>query len=432
MSPRNLALACTFAVLVSTPRASSADEAYLLGPGDHLQVRVSELRPGLTDVHQWTVFDSRPTDFIVGPDGRLSLPILGNLDASGKTTMELEAAIATQLQTKAGLAETPDASVQIVKFRPFYVTGSVDRPGDYEFRPGLTVLQAASMAGGMPRLSTDTLIGLEKDALSSRGDLRALSPDYASLLARQARVDAEIGDKAQIAFPPELQAKAEDPDSARAMREEQLLFESRRSDLAARVSALGRNKDFLRNEIQQLQQKNTSVENELVAMRKEFDLISGLVSKGLSGAPRQLELEQNIGQIEGNLLDVQLAITRANEDITKSDGDILALKTKYRNEALEESQDVRVRLKQTREKMRTSQSLVLHAEVRGPAMVEDYLSNYGNPVYVLSRRDKNGNTSSAPAAEGDAVAPGDVLRVLPRASDSNPAGRGAATAAPTN
>jgi len=405
-----------------------ASEAYRLGPGDHLEVRVSDFRAGTGEAYQWTAFANTGTaDFVVAPDGRLSLPVIGELDAAGKTTADLEQAIADKLQAKAGLTTKPDASVQVVRFRPFYVVGIVDKPGEYDYRPGLTVLQAVGIAGGLEHTTTDALLGFIKDALASRGDLRVLAADLISLRARQARLDAAIADKDTITFPDDLRAKTDDPDIARAMREEQILFDTQRNGLASQIAALERNKEFLRNEIVSLGQKNESIAGQLVAMRKELDLISGLVTKGLSAAPRQLELQQNVAQIQGNQLDVQIAVVRANEDIAKSDHDIAELKTKSRNDQLTEAADVRVKLAETVEKIQTSQALVRQAEVRAPMETVANVEGYSKPIYVLSRRNDKGEAEDVTVQESDLVRPGDVVRVTPRLPD---AGTSAAPAAP--
>lgn len=399
----------------------AAAETYRLGPGDHVEVKVSDFRASTGEAYQWTAFTgASPSDFIVAPDGRLSLPVVGELDAAGKTTADLEQAIADKLQSKAGLTTKPDASVQVVKFRPFYVVGIVDKPGEYDYRPGLTVLQAVGIAGGLERTSTDALLGFIKDALSSRGDLRVLAADLVSLRAQQARIDAEVADKDAVAFPDDLRGKSDDPDVARAMREEQILFDAQRNGLAAQIATIEKNKDFLRNEIVSLGQKGDTISAQLVAMRKELDLITGLVTKGLSAAPRQLELQQNVAQIQGNQLDVQVAIVRANEDIAKSDRDIEELKTKSRNDLLTEAAEVRVKIAETLEKIQTSQALVRQAEVRAPMETMSNVEGYGKPIYTLSRRNAKGEAEDASVQESDLVQPGDVVRVTPRLSDAAP------------
>jgi polysaccharide biosynthesis/export protein ExoF len=251
-------------------------------------------------------------------------------------------------------------------------------------------------------------------------------------MARQARLDAEIGEKPEIEFPAELRDNPADPDAARAMREEQLLFDSRRAGLAAQVIALGKNQDYLRGEIEEMRQKDATIEKQLTAMRKELDLVKGLLSKGLTGAPRQLELEQNIAQVENNELDVLVAIARNTEEISKADRDILDLKSNFRNAALLESEDVGVKLSETIEKMHTSQSLIMEAEVRAPGMLRASSSAYAKPIYVLSRRGGGDKAENVTAEESDLVQPGDIVRVLPRPTDGGAPGASTASSGPAN
>ena len=64
--------------------------------------------------------------------------------------------IAEQFRQRMGFVEAPSVSIEIAKFRPFYITGDVQHPGEYAYRPGLTVLQALSLAGGYYRDTTIT------------------------------------------------------------------------------------------------------------------------------------------------------------------------------------------------------------------------------------------------------------------------------------
>ena len=417
MNPSSVTAFLGFALFLSSPSSARAAETYTLGPGDHVQVRVSDFRSGTGEAYQWTVYQA--SDFVIGPDGRLSLPVLGNLDAFGKTTADLEEAIATKLQAKAGLTVRPDASVQIVKYRSFYVIGAVDKPGEYEYKPGLTVLQALGVAGGVRRVTSEQLVGLERETLVSRGDLRLFSADRTSLLARQARLEAQIEDKSELTFTGELLARSGEPDAARVLKGEQLLFDANRRSLADEVNALEQSKAYLRNELVELQQKTVTNDKGLAAMRKELDLVSNLLLKGLTGAPRQLELQQNIAQLENNQIDAQVAITRANEDIARSDREILDLKTKFRKDLLQQAAEVRDRLAETNEKIRTSQALIQEAEVLAPTLI---LEKAAKLAYVLSRRDKDGKAENLPLDESDLIQPGDVVRVIPATGDISTSG----------
>ncbi len=83
----------------------------------------------------------------VRPDGKISLPLLNDVQAAGLTPMELAESITIGL--KKFIAD-PQVTVIVTEInsRHFYVLGEVGRPGAYPLLPGMTVLQALSGAGG--------------------------------------------------------------------------------------------------------------------------------------------------------------------------------------------------------------------------------------------------------------------------------------------
>lgn len=395
------------AVLAGGRPVSAEPSDYRLGPQDHLQIKVYDWRSATGGAYEWTALNG---EFTVGASGAVSLPLLGEVPAYNTTPADLAVAIAERLQKKIGLAQRPDPSVQVIKYRPFYIMGSVEKPGDYEFQPGLTVLQAVSMAGGLMRLSDNSLLGYEREALSGRGELRVLTMERLGLLARQARLDAEIKDEASVTFPEALTSRAGDADIARTMREEDLLFDARRNALKSQTDALMQTKALLQREVASLGEKDASLAQQLDIVKKELDMVSGLVSKGLAVLPRQLAVQQNSAQFESSRLDVQLATLRAQQDISKTDRDALELRNKRRGDALTESSEVHARLVAASEKLDTAQSLVYQAEVRAPLTVLANTAGQRSPVYTLTRR-VEGVVQTAVAQENDSVQPGDTIQV---------------------
>jgi protein involved in polysaccharide export with SLBB domain len=90
--------------------------------------------------------DSLSKEYSIGPNGMISVPLIGNVQALGKTAGELQTEIATKLA--AGYIKDPSVSIQITTFRPFYILGEVTKPGEYPFRDGLTVTAAVATAEG--------------------------------------------------------------------------------------------------------------------------------------------------------------------------------------------------------------------------------------------------------------------------------------------
>ena len=107
--------------------------AFTLGPGDKIRV---------------TVFGEQSVngEYTVGPDGAVAFPLIGAVAARGRTIAELQVAITQKLA--AGYMLDPRVSIDVLNYRPFYILGEVNRPGQYPYADGLSVAQAVATAGG--------------------------------------------------------------------------------------------------------------------------------------------------------------------------------------------------------------------------------------------------------------------------------------------
>jgi protein involved in polysaccharide export with SLBB domain len=86
-------------------------------------------------------------EFRIDGSGSLSLPLVGDVQASGLTMRELETRIADKLKDE-GYLVNPRVSAEVLIFRPFYILGEVNNPGQYEYTNGMTVTNAVALAGG--------------------------------------------------------------------------------------------------------------------------------------------------------------------------------------------------------------------------------------------------------------------------------------------
>jgi polysaccharide export outer membrane protein len=117
------------------PTALSPEAAltYRLGTGDKLEIITFD-EPQLTG------------DFFVGGDGTVSLPWIGSVPARGRTEAELRDDIEARLRD--GFILNPQISVQVLVYRPFFILGEVNKPGQYPYTDGLTVMSAVATASG--------------------------------------------------------------------------------------------------------------------------------------------------------------------------------------------------------------------------------------------------------------------------------------------
>lgn len=96
-------------------------------------------------------------EFTLDGAGNFSMPLIGEVKANGLTTRELERQIEAML--KDGYLVNPQVSVEVTNYRPFYILGEVNKPGQYEYVNGMTALQAVTIAGGYTyRAKQDALV----------------------------------------------------------------------------------------------------------------------------------------------------------------------------------------------------------------------------------------------------------------------------------
>lgn len=126
--------ACTHPGDGLQPLPPTASETYRLGPGDKLRVLVN----GAADIS---------TEYSVSSDGSLAIPLLGQVPANGKAPNELAATIRAAFISQ-GLFRDPSVAVEVTAYRPVFVLGEVQHPGQYAYQPGMTVLSAVAVAGG--------------------------------------------------------------------------------------------------------------------------------------------------------------------------------------------------------------------------------------------------------------------------------------------
>ena len=428
--PRSLAIALLSLLLFAEP-VHGEPAAYRLGSGDRVRLKVYEWRNAIGDVYAWAALNA---DFRVAPDGTLSLPLIGSVPAAGSSVEELAETISTRLQKAVGMAGRPQTSVEIVEFRPFYILGHVQHPGEYQYRPGMTVLQAVSIAGGSFHIEDPSLLLMRRTVLTSAGDLQVLLLGQQSLLARRARLRAELDGSAKIAFPPELLQHQGEPAVAQAIQREQAIFTARTDALRSQTDALNKLKDLLNGEIASLQSKMKDVDQELALLKGELSTTSSLVQRGLAAAPREFSLRQTELQTQGRRLDLDTAALRAHEDIGKADQSILELRNKMRAEDATELAQVDDKLTENGARIKTAQAIA-EQESAQPDLAAVLAAQTGPLMYSIIRRD-NGGVHRIAAAESTDVEPGDTIEVrrgnepvhsVSAGSAASPAGSGNTT-----
>ena len=384
-----------------------ASNKYYLGPGDALNIRVYDLRKTTGEAYPWAALNG---EFSVGSEGYISMPILGEIKASGKTSADVASDISVKLRDKADLADIPASSVEVSTYRNYYIIGEVQQPGKYEFQPNLTVLQAVSTAQGFQR--SPDYINLQRQLVMSQGDVRALNAEHITLEAKSARLFAEINNIDVLTYPPKW-VSSDDPRIIKAIKEELLLFNAHKNSLKAQITAIDQSKLLIKQELASLELKSKTLDRQIDISQRELGQINDLVARGLAITPRKLAAEQTQASYESSKLDVQLSSSRAQQALSRSDRDIIELQARARKDALDESADIRAKLDQSNEKLSTAVKMIDETKrnLFSPSSGEGKL----DVVYTLTRVTEN-LPKTYGVEETDFVQPGDVIRVAIRYS----------------
>jgi polysaccharide export outer membrane protein len=141
--------------------AAQAEGDYRVGLGDSIQVSVWKEPEASTIV-------------VVRPDGKISLPLVNDLEVSGKTPMEIQEILAAKLSP---FIKDPNVTVTVkeIHSHKVYVLGQVNKAGSYQIVQPTTILQMLTDAGGLqPYAKAKSIYVLRTE----NGQQRKLSFNY--------------------------------------------------------------------------------------------------------------------------------------------------------------------------------------------------------------------------------------------------------------
>jgi protein involved in polysaccharide export with SLBB domain len=381
-------------------------DTYRLGSQDKLRIKVVDWRAGKGEYYEWEVISD---EYTVNPAGAISLPLVGEVQAGGRTTEELAGAISDQMQKRVGATiSKPLTAVEIVTFRPFYVVGHVEHPGEYAFRPGLIVMQAIGIAGGFYRMTDAGLLRLERDRIAAAGEYEAARIGLRRALMRRARLEAERNGADTIETPEELTGNI---DAAPLLAEETSIMKARSQQLRVQLNALNDLKALFTQEVRSLADKTVSQNQELDLARRELKSYATLSAKGLALSSRDFFLQRTVVELEGKLLDIEAASLRAKEEMRKSEQQAADLQQARSAAIAAELNDAQASIDQFTAKLTTARALISEAAVTAPRLALDRSTIAARaPSFAISRS-MNGHSVQVSVEETTSVEPGDVVRV---------------------
>lgn len=400
-----LLVAALTTVLADGTRAGANEFEYRVAAQDRLKIKVSEWRPNSRELFEWSALSG---EFAVSSTGMLSLPVVGTFSVDGKAPAEIAALISERLKETAGLVNAPAAAVEIAQYRPIYVVGAVEKPGEYAFRPTMTTLQAVAIAGGLQRMEL-ALGRFERETIVAEGEIRVQQTQLLALQMRRDRLLAETRQAETITFSEDVRGNL-DEGAAQAMREESALFASRRNAVRSQLDLLQQSRGLIEEELRTLGAKAVTQQRQQDLIRRELDNINSLMSKGLAVSPRQLAVEQNLAQSESQGLDLMLATARAKQEISRIDRMRADVQNQREIDIGRELRETQLSLKQSEDRIASLRALIHESTALAPRLQSQQDKQLARMRFSVQRR--QGDTVNEIAVEETSpILPGDIVRV---------------------
>ena len=130
----------------------------MLGAGDKLRLTVFG-EPDLSG------------ELTIDGSGFARLPLIGQVRAAGTTSQQLEAMIGSALAQ--GYLKTPRVSVEVTTYRPFYIIGAVNRPGQYPYVDHMNALNAVALAGGFTNGAVESVLFVRREGSNQEIEVAA-------------------------------------------------------------------------------------------------------------------------------------------------------------------------------------------------------------------------------------------------------------------
>ena len=339
----------------------------------------------------------------VDADGRIMLPVIGSVAVAGSDLDAIREKISDRL-VAADLIREPAVTVEIARYRPFYVGGAVAHPGAIEFEPGLTVRHALILAGGLDAGTESKLTIADLVELKSKWTTN----NYAMLEvdSRIARLEAELDhgpkpDFAAVAGPP---VDGESREGIEAL--DSGLYDDRAKEFDGDQDHMRQVLALVELEIDVLTKQADLQNQERSLQQTQVSNARVLVEKGVLPLPRLQELEREASRLSRDLLDNQAYVARARQNKQSQQYTLDAADTKWRIEIRGELSQALLQRNQLK-----AQGEVLASALLAAGVVFGGSEDRTPEPTVAIHRLSDGAPETFDAGLDTVLRPGDVLEV---------------------
>lgn len=358
-------------------------------------------------------------------DGSISFPMMGNLPVAGLTPSEAQSRIQAILATKVFrqrlsdgrdneiMIDHDEVTATVVEYRPIYVNGDVSKPGEYAYRPLMTVRQAVALSGGYElmryRMQNPVL-----EAADLRAEYESLWAEFAKEQALVWRLKTELGedkhlDQSSLKDLPLKQSTISEivHVEAEQLKARQADYDSQKAFLQRAIVLGDKQVDVL---TEQQKQDDEGAQADIDELQRALEFYG----KGALPSPRVADSRRAVLMSSTRKLQTSaqlMQIKQQQSDFTRQLG---KLDDQRKMDLLKDLQDANVKLAEVRAKLQsTSEKLQYATLVRS-----QFVRGGGQPEIVVIRMDEKGQTRIR-ANEESELQPGDVVEVTLRPGQSD-------------
>jgi polysaccharide biosynthesis/export protein ExoF len=396
------------AVILSSGHGAQAESrsAYSLVGDDKVKVTIVDWRSGEGEYREWEALGGV---YRIDAVGRIAIPLVGEVDAAGVTTSELADRIAGKLAGRSSTGKPPSVSVEISEYGPIYVTGEVEKPGQYPFAPELTVMKAVSLAGGLRRPSDSAESRVEREQIQSARTLKEGQIDRSDLLVRQARLRAELAGEDDFAVP---EAIVGAPNVEQIVADERSFQSLRWTEFQGKLEAARSLKALFAEEIDSLVAKIASQEEQVALVGRELKSISDLVQRGLTVSSREFGLQRIVAESQSQLLDLRVALTRARQAQEQAERSLTELANERNSQIQSELGTIATQLRKAELAIRIAGLMMDETAYFSARLDAGDDEDSSRIAYRITRKNAAGGQTVIAADPQTIIAPRDLVEVI--------------------
>lgn len=378
-------------LLHSLPATAAELPAYKVGAGDVLTITVYG-DAGLTGA------------FPVSVEGTIGFPLLGNVRVSEKTIDEIGTQISNDLATHVA---NRSVAVAIKEYAPTFIVGDVQKPGRYEYRPGMSVLELFALSGGL-RETTARADMSAIQLISAQQEYEDMSVQLLAQDVKRVRLEAE---RNNVTFDYKNDGLAPTRDLTtldKIVGAEKDLFQLRLSTHQSEKANLEVQRQNFIQEIETLEKSSIMRNEQFQLLGLDVNASEELVARGAASQSALRERKRELLAMNQQVLESASFLARARQNKSEVERRMMELESNRRNDAATQLREIELDMVRLRRKM--TFSLQTMAEVGATSRRMTNLEQIIQTKFTIVRQFE-GLFQEIDADEQTRIEAGDVIRV---------------------